>query len=200
MGAFGTALALFHRARGGQGQQVEAALAYTGTLLQSPFMLDYAGKVWDEPRGRAALGSSPAQRLYQAADGWLFVGATSVEQLQQVMGEEAFEQRPVAHWVEQLTAAGIGAHRLVPITELMRDPYVVAHGLSVTREHDTGERITTTGPAPRLSRTPTRPGRPASSPGADAAEVLDELGRTDDLDALQRQGALLVSAQPLPAS
>ena len=40
-------------------------------------MHDYAGKVWDEPRGREALGAGPAQRLYQAEDGWLFVGAGS---------------------------------------------------------------------------------------------------------------------------
>jgi crotonobetainyl-CoA:carnitine CoA-transferase CaiB-like acyl-CoA transferase len=76
----------------------------------------------------------------------------------------------------------------------MRDPWVVSHGLSITRPHDTGEAITTVGPAARLSRTSVRPGRPAASPGLDAADVLRELGREPQLEDLLSRGIVTIEA------
>ena len=79
MGAYAVALALRHRALTGEGQQVRSALAYTATLLQSPFMQAYQGKRWDEPRGQDTLGFGPLQRLYRASDGWFFLGASQAQ-------------------------------------------------------------------------------------------------------------------------
>ena len=71
----------------------------------------------------------------------------------------------------------MGAQRVVTdVRELMENPWVKAHGLSLTREHEELGLITTCGPAPRLSRTPVRPGNPASKPGSDAREILEEGG------------------------
>lgn len=89
-----------------------------------------------------------------------------------------------------LTAAGIGAHRVVPAVQLMRDPWVAAHGLSITRRHTDGTAVTTIGPPARLSRTPVVPGRPAPPPGADAEEVLASIGMADRLRDLVQQRAL----------
>ena len=58
----------------------------------------------------------------------------------------------------------------------MDDPWTSAHGLSMTREHDELGLVTTCGPAPRLSRTPVHPGRPAAKPGVDARDILEEVG------------------------
>ena len=177
-GAFAAALGLFARARTGRGQQAEAALAYTATLLQSASLQD---------SHHPSLGWSPLQRLYQASDGWLFVGArpAALSHLITDSSEESLEQlfrsATVDEWVARLTRAGIGAHRLVSIAELMRDAWVTAHGLSITRVHDTGESITTVGPVARLSRTPVQPGRPAVTPGADAADILHDLHREDQV-------------------
>jgi crotonobetainyl-CoA:carnitine CoA-transferase CaiB-like acyl-CoA transferase len=66
--------------------------------------------------------------------------------------------------------------------------------VSLTRMHDTGETITTVGPPSRLSRTPVQPGRPAPSPGADAADVLREIGREADLDDLVRAGVIAIES------
>jgi crotonobetainyl-CoA:carnitine CoA-transferase CaiB-like acyl-CoA transferase len=210
MGAYGVALALLHRQRTGQGQHIDAALAYTAMTLQSPFLQMYQGKQWDETTGRDALGSGPLHRAYQASDGWVFLGAraSDVPTLSNVPGlsgiaalspeargpflEARFLDYPVATWVDRLTAAGVGAQPVVTtVRTLMTDPWVIAHGLSLTREHDAIGPVTTCGPAPRLSRTPVRPGRPAPKPGAQAREILEEYGLGDDYDRLVHAGVIL---------
>ena len=70
----------------------------------------------------------------------------------------------------------------------------------VTREHDTGQRITTVGPAARLARTPAAPGRPAASPGADAASVLRDLGLEHRLEALMAEGVVAIERLPVARS
>ena len=87
----------------------------------------------------------------------------------------------------------MGAHTLGRVTQLMQDPWAVAHGLSVTRQHRDGSLITTIGPPARLSRTPAVPGRPVSPPGGDAAEVLAMLGMADKLDELVEQGVIALA-------
>lgn len=210
MGAYGVALALLHRQRTGQGQHIDAALAYTAMTLQSPFIQIYQGKQWDETTGRDALGSGPLHRAYQASDGWVFLGAraSDVPTLSNVAGlsgiaalspeargpflEARFLDHPVATWVDRLTAAGVGAQPVVTtVRALMTDPWVIAHGLSLTREHDAIGPVTTCGPAPRLSRTPVRPGRPAPKPGAQAREILEEYGLGDDYDRLVHAGVIV---------
>jgi crotonobetainyl-CoA:carnitine CoA-transferase CaiB-like acyl-CoA transferase len=112
--------------------------------------------------------------------------------------EQALEQRfagdIVDSWVSRLTNAGIGAHRyLGDLEELMADPWVTAHELSLTREHDAMGLVTTCGPAPRLSRTPIRVGQPAPKPGSDAYEILSEIGLTNrEIEALIDTGVVRV--------
>ncbi|MEX1022040.1 MAG: CoA transferase, partial [Dehalococcoidia bacterium] len=209
LGAYGVALAMLHRARTGQGQHVDAALAYTATLLQSSFLAGYDGKVWDEPRGQDAVGSGPLHRAYQAADGWFFLGARSAAELAAVEGlrdidgiealtgdalagalEARFASDGVEAWVARLTAADVGAHHVVNSTdELMDLPYAIEHGLSVTSDHETWGAVSSTGPAPRLSRTPVTAGRPAPVVGGQTREILAEAGLGERADALIAAGA-----------
>jgi crotonobetainyl-CoA:carnitine CoA-transferase CaiB-like acyl-CoA transferase len=213
LAAYGAALALYYRARTGEGQRVEAALAYTGTLLQSAYLQQYGGKVWDEPRGREVRGSGPLHRQYQTQDGWLFLGARA-DQLPMLGGVEGlagcetlsgdelaaflearFIKADTDRWIDQLTESGLGVHRVVTsVPTVMTDPWVAAHGLSVTRRHDTGDRITTIGPGVRLSRTPAVPGRPAATPGADARSVLEQVDLAGALAPLCERGVVLVEA------
>jgi crotonobetainyl-CoA:carnitine CoA-transferase CaiB-like acyl-CoA transferase len=208
MGAFAVALALFQRRRTGEGQHVDTALAYTATVLQSSLIQSYEGKRWDEPRGQETVGSGPLHRAYEARDGWLFLGARredlsrssdlaplaglAGEELERRL-EEALRERGVAEWVERLTAAGIGAHAIVrDPAELAHDPWVVAHGLTVTREHEGIGPLTTTGACVRLSRTPPSAGRPAAKPGSDAASILAEVGLLGEMDRLVREGVVVL--------
>jgi crotonobetainyl-CoA:carnitine CoA-transferase CaiB-like acyl-CoA transferase len=208
LGAFGLGLGLLHRLRRGEGQCVETSLGHAATFLQLPYMQSYAGKVWDEPSGPQAQGWGPLQRLYRAADTWFFLGAQEAQRerlaaipgLQAVQGlagmplaaqlEACFRAKPAEEWVRLLVEAGMGAHTLGRVTQLMQDPWAVAHGLSVTRQHRDGSLITTIGPPARLSRTPAVPGRPVSPPGGDAAEVLAMLGMADKLDELVEKGVI----------
>ena len=211
MGAYGVALALLHRRRTGEGQLVDASLAYTALTFQSPFMQSYQGKAWDEPQGQDALGSGPLHRAYRARDGWLFLGAREsdlpriakidgLEGIEPLRGdalagalETLFPAQPVKTWVRALNAAGIGAHRVVSdFTELTFDPWVKAHGLSLTREHDEIGLVTTCGPAFRLSRTPARAGHPAPKPGRHAREILEEHGLGYEYQRLVDAGVVVV--------
>lgn len=204
LGAYAVALALLHRARTGEGQHVATSLSHTATLLQSPFMLDHDDAHWDEARGQAAIGDHALHRAYAASDGWFWFGARrgDFEALGAATGtaglnalsEEAladtlarqFLGDTVAHWVERLTAAGLGASAYVhDIAALMADPWAVAHGLSVTREHGPLGVITHTGPAVRLSETPLVLGRPTSEVGADTASILEDAGMLDRLEELR---------------
>ncbi|MGE3539494.1 MAG: CaiB/BaiF CoA transferase family protein [Candidatus Tectimicrobiota bacterium] len=211
MGAYAVALALLHRQRTGEGQHVDSALAYTAMTLQSPYMQMYTGKQWNETRGQQALGSGPLHRAYQARDGWFFLGARAdeVSRLAALDGlsgitslsgaalEQALEQhfltQSVEHWVARCNAAGLGAQRcILDLPELMHDPWVVAHELTATREHDDIGLVTTCGPAPRLSRTPVRIGYPAPKPGSDARSVLADIGLEDRLESLIARGVVRV--------
>ena len=106
--------------------------------------------------------------------------------------DERLRARTAEQWTALLTAAGAGAQPLRAVPELMDDPWVQEHGLSLTREHSGVGLVTTNGPAPRLSRTAVDPGAPASKPGADALDVLKARGLSEDYDRLLASGALVI--------
>jgi crotonobetainyl-CoA:carnitine CoA-transferase CaiB-like acyl-CoA transferase len=215
-GAFAIALGVYHRQRTGRGQHINIALVETATYHQAPFLLEYAGKTWHEPRGTEALGSGPLHRLYRASDAWFFLGAGAdgrarlarVEGLEDIADVEeaslaaALEARlaeaPASLWVSRLCAAGVGAHVVARVEDLMHDPWVREHGLSLTQNIEGVGNMIMPGVAARLSRTPLRIGAPVHPAGSDAAQVLGRIGMADELHDLVRQGALgmsLISAR-----
>jgi crotonobetainyl-CoA:carnitine CoA-transferase CaiB-like acyl-CoA transferase len=197
LAALGILIALFHRLRTGEGQSVGTSLSQTATYLQLPFMLDYPGRVWDEPGGQESKGSGPLNRLYRGSDGWFFLAAGSdgLRKIASVKGlegipdsrsdkleadlAERFVTAPAATWVASLIDAGIGAHELRSIEENMEDMWVKARGLSVEREFPNFGLVRTVGPSGRLSETPIRLTAAASPPGTHNREVVDELGLGD---------------------
>jgi len=84
----------------------------------------------------------------------------------------------------------VGAQAMRSAPSLMQDPWAVAHGLSITREHESGARVTTIGPPARLSGTPVAPGHPVRLPGRDAADVLARVGLEHRLAELAARGTI----------
>jgi crotonobetainyl-CoA:carnitine CoA-transferase CaiB-like acyl-CoA transferase len=134
--AFGAAVALYKRARGGGADVARASLAAAGQLIQLPYMYDYEGRPpFDEPSGRDVLGERPNYRCYQAADGWFFLACPAdrllrlaelpaLELLTQLDDEaeivaflaDAFSARRVEQWMTVCRRLDIGAQRLDTMT------------------------------------------------------------------------------------
>lgn len=212
--AFAVMAALYHRLRTGEGQRVHASLIHTATYHQIPYMIDVPGRVWDEPRGQEAKGWGPFDRLYRAADRWLYVAALGEGDRERLIGidglaeidtlagaelEEALEYRfaqaPAAVWVERLTAAGIGAHMLLDYDEVMEDSSVKARGLSIVRDHPGLGPLRLVGPSKRLWATPVKATPPVGPPGCDTRAVMSELRLPEPFAVLVEKRAV---AEALP--
>ena len=211
LGAFSILLGLFHSLRTGQGQHVQASLSQTGTLHQSPFMITYDGKAWDEPSGVDQLGYGLLQRLYEAQDRWFYLGARreDLASIESALGvalaglddsalavalERCFADGAAADWCHRLIEAGVGAHVLVDRADLMQHQWVIDHGLSITREHERVGLVTQTGPSARLSRTPVTAGAPARPPGSDGPDIFREIGLDESLSELRDRDVVAVPA------
>jgi crotonobetainyl-CoA:carnitine CoA-transferase CaiB-like acyl-CoA transferase len=212
LATFGTALAIYHRLRTGEGQQASASLCQTGTYQQTPYMLRFDGYVANEPRGYGALGTGPLNRLYQAADRWFFLALPEKDaaKLSKVAGlnveglsgtkleavlSDAFAGEPATTWVQRLRDADIAAHEIVPVAELMQDEYVKKAGLSVSQTVAGVGETTAPGLSVRFSRTPMRMGE-IHQPGSDAPAILERIGLADQLEKLER--AWVLQAHDLP--
>jgi len=216
--AFGIMLALMHRERTGEGQDVNSSLSRTATLHQVPFMVGYPGRVWDEPTGPDARGWNPLNRLYQTKDGWFYLAmghdenaprrlqACSVvadvanvanEGLERWL-EERFSSMGTDACVAALNDAGIGAHRHMSLPELAADPYVSEHGyLTVVDHPGIGRSLgigllvyrTTPQPQPEVLA--------ARRPGLDTAAILGEIGYENQLGKLVEQKVVATGDLPI---
>jgi crotonobetainyl-CoA:carnitine CoA-transferase CaiB-like acyl-CoA transferase len=205
--AFAILLALYHRLRTGEGQQVHASLAQTCTFMQIPFMVACAGQVWEEPRGQHATGWGPLDRLYQASDRWFYLTVASPESLARVEGLEGVERisgaaleeelatrftwATACTWVERLVAAGISATVNFDFpTEVMEDANVKRRGLSLVRQHAEVGEVRTIAPGSRLSRTPVQPAFAAPPAGWHTRELVEEAGLGQQVESLLSKGVL----------
>jgi crotonobetainyl-CoA:carnitine CoA-transferase CaiB-like acyl-CoA transferase len=108
----------------------------------------------------------------------------------------AIADRPAREVVDTLVAAGIGAHEVVGLAELMADAEVRRRGLAVTQESEEVGEVTMPGLAITMSETPPRLGAPARRPGSDAARVLERVGLADALTDLERRWVLQTTDLP----
>jgi crotonobetainyl-CoA:carnitine CoA-transferase CaiB-like acyl-CoA transferase len=213
LATFGTALAIYHRLKTGEGQRVSASLCQTGTYQQTPYMLRFDGYEATEPRGYGALGTGPLNRFYEASDRWFFLAATpenagrlagieglAVDGLQGMALEaalsEAFARESAATWVARLCAADIAAQAVVPVAELMQDDYVKRRGLSVSQTVEGAGETTAPGLSVRFARTPMRLGQPPRRPGSDAPAILERIGMADKMEQLERGWVLQLHDLP----
>jgi crotonobetainyl-CoA:carnitine CoA-transferase CaiB-like acyl-CoA transferase len=200
---YATALALFHRERTGEGQEVEVGMFET----MAAFMLvEHAnGALFTPALGPAHYPRVVARnrRPYRTKDGYVsalvyndkhwqsFVEAvrppwasdefTTLEQRARQIDRiyallaDTFQERTTAEWLELLRDLGIPAAPLRTPEGLLDDPHLDAVGFFETVDSPHGP-IRFPGPPTWFSRTQGHVAGPAPGLGAHTREVLEEVG------------------------
>ena len=205
-GAIAVLAALRARERDGKGQAIDVSLFEAGVSLAIWEAGRYfaTGEI-PRALGSAHQTSAPYQAL-KAQDGHFTVGATSapnwaafceVVGLQHLRDDPRFSkthlrhknrreliplieavtvQKPAAHWVEKLQAAGVPSGRLQTYDQVFSDPHLGARGFFSDAPHAKLGPVRQIGSPMRLSRTPARVERAGPLLGEHSAEVLGQLG------------------------
>jgi len=87
----------------------------------------------------------------------------------------AFKQRPVAHWLEEMGAAGIPCGPVNSIPQVVSDPQIQHRGMIVPVTHAKAGTIRIANTPLRMSRSETGIKGPPPDLGADTRDVLQEL-------------------------
>ena len=216
LAAFGIILALFHRMRTGETQEVNAALSRTSTMVQLPFMLTFEGKIWDEPSGQDVTGWNPVNRLYRGTDGWFYLAAHHERGLVRLAGVdglevadtipddqledwlvERFTTEPVATWVGRLLSVGAGAHRYTNIAELVTSDETGRRRLMALLDHP-GLGKAWGIALPRIgSNSQSAELLVSRRPGMDTLDILEEFGFREAIPDLLRSGVVAIGEAPL---
>jgi crotonobetainyl-CoA:carnitine CoA-transferase CaiB-like acyl-CoA transferase len=224
MAAIGIIAAYAHRLQTGEGQFVDTSLFEAGvaaTFHQTAMTL--ASGVSPGPMGSAHPLGAPYQ-AFQTADGWLNVGAGTqamwprltkvlgvpkmaddpryltvadrMTHLDELIGELAplFERRTVDEWLAIFEAEGIPGGPVLSIGEMLEDPQTIARDMITEVPHSRLGTVKTLGTPIKFSGTPTALRRGAPLLGEHTAEVLHELGYSDDEVAAFVDGGTVIVA------
>ena len=200
---YATTMALFHRARTGEGQEVEVGMFET---MASFMLVEHAnGAMFTPPLGPAHYhrAASPHRKPYKTRDGYiaaliyndkhwkLFVDAVNpawvtpematlaqrAQQIETVYARlaDTFLERTTAEWLDLLTRLNIPAAPLRTTDELFTNEHLNAVGFFETIESPQGP-VRFPGVPTWFSKTPGKVHGPTPSLGADTDAVLGELG------------------------
>jgi crotonobetainyl-CoA:carnitine CoA-transferase CaiB-like acyl-CoA transferase len=206
---YATTMALFHRERTGEGQEVEVSMFET---MASFMLVEHAGgALFSPPLGPAVYprAVAPNRRPYRTRDGYIsalvyndkqwsaFVGAVRpawagerfatleqrARQIDTVYGllGETFRERTTADWLTLLRSLDIPAAPVRTLDELFDNPHLNGAGFFETVDTPNGP-VRFPGIPAWFSRTPGRVAGPAPRLGAHTREIVDELGTAADQD------------------
>ncbi len=199
---YATTMALFHRARTGEGQEVEVGMFET---MASFMLLEHAGgKLFDPPIGPAHYhrAANPHRRPYRTRDGYVaalvyndrhwsaFIEAVKpdwvtpqmatlperakqIDRIYQLLGE-TFLTRTTQEWLDLLGSLNVPAAPLRTTDELFEDPHLNAVGFFEEVETAQG-KVRFPGVPTWFSRTPGKVAGPTPELGRDTDEVLGNL-------------------------
>jgi crotonobetainyl-CoA:carnitine CoA-transferase CaiB-like acyl-CoA transferase len=204
---YATTMALFHRERTGEGQEVEVAMFET---MASFMLVEHAnGALFDPPLGPAVYPRTvaPNRRPYRTNDGYIaaliyndkhwnaFMDAVRpswaselystleqrARQIDSVYGlvAETMKQRSTQEWLALFRELEIPAAPLNTPGELFDNPHLKAVGMFETVDTQHGP-VRFPGVPTWFSQTPGRVAGPAPELGEHTAEILDELGLAVD--------------------
>jgi crotonobetainyl-CoA:carnitine CoA-transferase CaiB-like acyl-CoA transferase len=201
---YATMMALFHRERTGEGQEVEVGMFET---MASFMLVEHAnGAMFAPPLGPAIYprAVAPNRRPYRTSDGYIsalvyndkqwsaFVAAVGpawagdprfatlelrarhIDTVYALLGD-TFKERTTQEWLELFRALEIPAAPLRTPDELFDHPHLNAVGLFETVDTPLGP-VRFPGVPTGFSRTPGRVAGAAPELGANTREVLEELG------------------------
>lgn len=200
---YATMMALFHRERTGEGQEVEVSMFET---MASFILVEHAnGAMFDPPLGPAVYprAVAPNRRPYRTSDGYIaaliyndkhwsaFIDAvrpawasdlyaTLERRARQIdtvyaLVAETMLERTTGEWLALFRELEIPAAPIRTPEALFDNPHLNAVGLFETVDTPYGP-VRFPGVPTWFSRTPGRVAGPAPELGADTAAVLDELG------------------------
>ncbi|MFV8232410.1 CaiB/BaiF CoA transferase family protein [Mycolicibacterium fortuitum] len=200
---YATTMALFHRERTGEGQEVEVSMFET---MASFMLVEHAnGAMFDPPLSPAVYprAVTPNRRPYETKDGhiaaliyndkhwnafidrvqpaWNTPDYATLEQrarqIDTVYGllAQTLKERTTAEWLDLFAELEIPAAPMLTPDELFDNEHLNAVGLFETVDTPHG-RVRMPGVPTWFSRTPGRVAGYAPELGADTAEVLAELG------------------------
>lgn len=197
--ANGVLAAVLHARSSGEGQVIDASMAEGAEYLSTMTRQFLGTGSWTDQRGANLLdGGAPNYRCYRCSDGgYVAVGALEPKfwaELVRLLGgdvevvpspydrsqwdnctdwlETRFGTRARDEWADLFTGTDACVAPVLSLAEAPDHPHN-----QVRRSFVEVDGYQVAAPVPRFSRTPTAPG-PVSSPGADTAAILDELGIT----------------------
>ncbi len=201
---YATVMALYHRERTGEGQEVEVAMFET---MASFMLVEHAnGAMFTPPLGPAIYprAVAPNRRPYRTSDGYIsaliyndkqwstFVNAVrppwasdpsyatlelrarKIDTVYRLLAD-TFKERTTQQWLELFRSLDIPAAPLRTPEDLMQNPHLNAVGFFETVDTPNGP-VRFPGVPTWFSRTPGRVAGAAPLLGADTREVLEELG------------------------
>jgi crotonobetainyl-CoA:carnitine CoA-transferase CaiB-like acyl-CoA transferase len=216
--------ALRARERDGRGQFIDVSLLESAVSLGVWEAGRYfaTGEV-PGPSGSAHQAIAPYQAV-RSADGWFTFGANTQAHwlracaafgLDDLAHDERFatnerrmENRPAliaaieavttaqpsACWTERLTAAGLPCGPILPFDRVFADPHLAQRAFFVDAPHRTLGPVRQVGSPMRFSHTPARIERAGPLLGGDSAEVLREIGVSqDELARLAHDGVTVLA-------
>lgn len=219
--AMGILAALARRGRTGRGEEVATALTDSMTSMLAFLATNWfaTGELPARTGNDHALASPYG--LFEAADGEIAIAPSNDEfylRLLAALGlehlrerpefatnalrfanraainaaiNERTRERPVAHWIEALNAAGVPCGRVLNVAEVFADPQTVHQQMRLTIDHPQHGPLDVLGFPIKFTDAPCAIHRPPPALGADTDAVLREIGFDEAAIADLRRGGVI---------
>ena len=213
--------ALLHRERTGEGQRIDTALLDGQVAAMSYHATGYLATGVEPHRMGSGHPSLVPYQSFPASDGFFILGCANQGLWERLCGAvgrtdlledprfktnahrvahraecvelltELFQTRPMAHWLEVISEAGIPCGPINRVSDVVSDPQVLARDMMVDLPHPEVSDLRIPGSPMKLTETPPVLRRPPPLLGQHNQEILGEIGYTaEGIAGLRREGVI----------